>query len=134
MPIDLFSAGGVTRWQQLLNASTKFAQAAADWAGALLLIEQDEPDGAIRRTWVRVGGGQCLEAREGRATDVEAADFVLSASAKTWHALVAAETTPAMAAMTGRLTLAKGEVFALIPHARAAAELLAAAAEDPLAR
>ena len=47
----------------------------------------------------------------------------------TWLALIAARTTPTMAAMTGRLHLEKGDLFALIPHAKAAAELLAAAAD-----
>lgn len=132
MATDLFSADGAARWQTRLNASTRFATAAADWSGSLLLIESDDHESAPapRRTWVRVGAGRCLEARLGAPDDVERADFVLTASSKTWEALISAQTTPALAAITGRLKLTKGEVFALIPHARAAAELLAAAAED----
>ena len=127
---DLFSADGAARWQERLNASPRFAAAAAGWAGSLLLVERQDDDTAPRRTWVRVSAGRCLEARPGELSDIERADFVLTASPRTWGALVAAQTTPAMAALTGRLKLTKGEVFALIPHARAAAELLAAAAAD----
>ncbi|MEO7353482.1 MAG: SCP2 sterol-binding domain-containing protein, partial [Gemmatimonadales bacterium] len=127
MATDLFSDAGAARWQSLLNRSTRFADAAADWSGSLLLVEE-ESAGAIRRTWVRIGDGKCLEARPGEASDFASAEFVLTAAPRVWQALVAAETTPAMAAMTGKLKLTKGEVFALIPHARAAAELLAAAA------
>ena len=132
MATDLFSADGAARWQTRLNASARFAAAAADWSGTLLLIESDDNESvpALRRTWVRIGAGRCLEARLGEADDAERADFVLTASPRTWGALVSAQTTPALAALTGRLKLTKGEVFALIPHARAAAELLAAAAED----
>ena len=49
--------------------------------------------------------------------------------ASTWADLIAARVTPATAAMLGKLHLIKGNVMALIPHASAAAELLAAAAE-----
>ncbi|MES2306690.1 MAG: SCP2 sterol-binding domain-containing protein [Gemmatimonadota bacterium] len=127
MATDLFSVAGAARWQSLLNSSTRFADAAADWSGSLLLVEEEGAE-SLRRTWVRIAGGKCLEARPGDATDFEPAEFVLTAAPRVWQALVSAETTPAMAAMTGKLKLTKGEVFALIPHARAAAELLAAAA------
>ncbi|MES2124776.1 MAG: hypothetical protein V4503_08845 [Gemmatimonadota bacterium] len=130
MPSDLFTTDGVARWQRVLNTSTRFADAAADWVGSLLLVEAGE-EAAPRQAWVRIDRGWCLEAREGRDVDAEAADFVLTASAATWRALVSATITPAKAALTGRLRLTKGEVFGLIPHARAAAELLAAAAESP---
>ena len=130
MATDLFTADGVVRWQARLNDSSRFAAAAADWNGALLLVEDEEGAVSPRHTWVRIGGGRCLEARLGGGADTDAADFVLTASPRTWGALITAQTTPALAALTGRLKLTKGEVFALIPHARAAAELLAAAAED----
>ncbi len=128
MATDLFSTDGVALWQARLNASPRFAEAAADWTGSLLLVEGSEAAAGSRQTWVRVGGGRCLEARTAVPGDADRADFVLTASPHTWGALVAAQTTPARAAMTGRLRLTKGELFALIPHARAAAELLAAAA------
>jgi putative sterol carrier protein len=127
--MDLFSESGIAAWQRRLNASKAFAEAARSWAGRLLLVEKAEnaPD---RRTWVVVGDGQCLEARPGTASDEEPADFVLSAHATTWSDLVAARTTPAAAAMLGKLSLLKGSVMSLVPHAKAAAELLAAAADQ----
>jgi putative sterol carrier protein len=130
MATDLFSAAGTAHWQQLLNHSSRFAEAAADWSGSLLLVEES-PGEASRQSWVVIGGGKCLEARVGTPADADAADFVLTATSRTWQQLVTAQTTPAMAALTGKLKLTKGEVFALIPHAKAAAELLAAAAGGP---
>ena len=126
--MDLFSATGISAWQDRLNRSAAFTEAAGSWAGRLLLIEAGA-DGAARSTWVVVQDGRCVEARAGLPTDEPGADYVLSASAETWIDLVAARHTPAAAAFMGRLTLLKGSVLSLIPHARAAAELLAAAAE-----
>jgi putative sterol carrier protein len=126
--MDLFSSAGISAWQQRLNASDRFAEAAKSWSGQLLLIEKTDA-GDDRTTWVVVGDGRCVEARIGAATDHATADFVLSAHADTWSDLVTARTTPATAALLGRLHLLKGDVLALIPHAKAAAELLAAASE-----
>lgn len=126
--MDLFSPAGIASWQQRLNASEKFAASAKSWAGRLVLIEKADA-GPDRMTWVVVGDGRCLEARTGASSDEATADFVLSASSATWADLVATRTTPATAALLGRLHLLKGDVMALIPHVKAAAELLAAAAE-----
>jgi putative sterol carrier protein len=124
---SLFTPEGIARWQAHLNGSAVFAEAAAGWVGTLVLrvLEIEPPC----RTFVRVDDGRCSEARLADADDLESADFVLSATTTTWLALIAARTTPTMAAMTGRLHLEKGDLFALIPHAKAAAELLAAAAD-----
>ena len=126
--MDLFSAEGIAAWRQRLNMSPRFAEAARTWAGRLLLVETGTGE-TDRSAWVVVGAGACAEARIGSASDEVNADFVLAASAATWSELVAARTTPAAAALKGRLSLRKGDVMSLIPHAKAAAELLAAAAE-----
>ena len=124
---SLFTPGGIARWQAHLNGSAVFAEAAAGWVGTLVLVASDvEPPS---HTFVRVDDGRCIEARTADVADRDPADFVLAATTTTWLALIAARTTPTMAAMTGRLHLEKGDLFALIPHAKAAAELLAAAAD-----
>ena len=129
MVTDLFSESGISAWQARLNHSPSFTEAAGSWAGRLLLIEQTG-DGAKRSTWVVVGGGRCTEARMGLPADEVAADYVLSASPDAWIDLITARHTPATSALLGHLTLLKGSIMSLIPHAKAAAELLAAAAED----
>ena len=131
--MDLFSTPGIAAWQQRLNSSERFAEAAKSWSGKLLLIEKTDA-GDDRTTWVVVGDGRCVEARSGSGPDHADADFVLSANADTWSDLVTARTTPATAALLGRLHLLKGDVMALIPHAKAAAELLAAADASPPAK
>ncbi len=126
--MDLFSPSGIAAWQQRLNRSPGFAAAAQSWSGRLLLIETDDTE-PRRSAWIVVESGRCTEARMGEASDEESADFVLAATSATWADLVAARTTPATAALTRKLSLRKGDVMSLIPHARAAAELLAAAAD-----
>lgn len=126
--MDLFSPSGIAVWRKHINDSERFAEAAKSWTGRLLLIETEDT-GPGRKTWVVVDSGRCTEARIGGLPDEAAADFVLAAAPGTWVDLVAARTTPAAAALKGRLSLRKGDVMALIPHAKAAAELLAAAAD-----
>ncbi len=126
--MDLFSPDSLRAWQERLNSSSAFASAAADWSGNLVLLESSA-GGDERSSWVVVNRGRCDEARAGRAGDRDSADFILAATPDTWRDLATARTTPAAAAMLGRLKLLKGDVMALVPHAKAAAELLAAAAE-----
>lgn len=92
------------------------------------MLVEAESARAPRSAWVVVDHGRCTEARQALPSDELSADYVLSASAGTWSDLTAARLTPASAAMAGRLHLLKGSVMALLPHAQAAAELLAAAA------
>lgn len=128
--MDLFSPAGISAWQSRLNRSPDFQEAARTWSGRLLLVEAN--GGAEdRHTWVVVANGSCQEARVGTAADSDAAEFVLSAAPETWTDLASARLTPIAAALLGRLHLVKGDVFALVPHAKAAAELLAAAADEP---
>jgi hypothetical protein len=127
--LDLFSLAGITAWQERLNQSARFAEAARSWQGRLVLVEHED-SGASRSAWVVVHHGRCLEARPALPSDELAADYVLSAAGTTWADLTAARITPATAALLGRLHLLKGNVMSLIPHASAAAELLAAAAEE----
>ncbi len=128
MPSDLFSAAGLARWRRHLNESELFRREAENWSGRLLLVEDDGAT-AERCSWLVVDGGRCTEARPAEASDEAAAEFVLAAAPEVWEDLVAGRTTPAMAAMVGRLALRKGNVLALVPRARAAAALLAAASE-----
>jgi putative sterol carrier protein len=128
--MDLFSPTGIADWRRRINASDRFADAAAGWSGRLLLVERQSH--TTRSSWVVVDHGRCTEARVGTDADADVADYVLAASPTTWHDLVTAASTPAVAALRGHLSLLKGSVLALLPHAHAAAELLAAAAEGNL--
>ncbi len=128
---DLFSVDGINAWRARLNASQRFAEAAVGWNGRLVLVEQCD-ERSPRRTWIVVADGACTEARPANDTDESRAEYVLAASPDTWADLTAARITPTMAALTGKLRLVQGDLVGLLPHARAAAALLAAAANDQL--
>lgn len=120
---SLFSADGIRAWRAHLDASDTFRDAAAEWVGTIVMLMRDEPP---KRTLVRIDRGRIDAAREADEGDEAHADFVLAADAETWERLTSGRTSPTMAAMQGKLSLLKGDLFALIPHAKAAAELLAA--------
>lgn len=125
---SLFTSDGIARWHAHLNGSTRFAEAAAAWVGSLLLVESSESS-EVRAALVTIERGRCTGARLATLADAHEAEFVLRATQAVWEALAAGRTTPTNAALAGSLHLDKGNVFALLPHAKAAAELLAAAAE-----
>ncbi|HET9134335.1 MAG TPA: SCP2 sterol-binding domain-containing protein [Gemmatimonadales bacterium] len=123
---SLFTPDGIAEWQRHLNDSPAFREAAGDWRGTLLLVEDD--DGARRETYLEVASGRCPVARVATVDDAANAEFVLAASPTTWADLIAARSTPITAAFTGRLRLVRGDLLRLAPHAKAAAALLSAAA------
>ncbi len=120
--MDLFSASGITAWQDRLNRSKEFARAASGWAGRIVLVES----GSDRRTWIVVDHGRCAEARPATDADNEIADFILAADVAAWGDITTGRQAPVAAALAGRLSLRKGNAFALLPHAAAAAALFAA--------
>ncbi len=124
---ELFTPAGIADWRARLNRSAQFADAAAGWHGILVLVEHPA-EGAERRTLIEVTDGVCTVARLADTADDAHAEFVLAASPATWDDLVAARVSPTMAAFAGKLRLMKGEIMRLVPHAKAAAALLAAAA------
>ncbi len=128
--MDLFAASDLADWQHRINASARFAEAAAGWSGQLLLVER--ANDVTRTSWVVVDHGRCTAARIGADSDADVADYILEASPSTWRDLIMAKSTPIVAALRGQLSLRKGSVMGLLPHAHAAAELLAAAAEGTL--
>ncbi len=116
---DLFSEAGIAAWRARLDASEAFRRAAREWSGTVLLVEH-AADRELRRTYIAVDNGALAASRPATASDIDAAEFVLEASADTWHGLVRGELELIAAALKGALRLERGSVFRLIPHAAAA--------------
>ena len=123
---DLFSPDGIASWQAMLRDSDDFRAAAGRWSGTLVLIEGDAGN-PTRATWLALADGAIAEARPAGPDDQEQAEFVLSAEAQTWADLVAGRDELLTAAFRGALRLERGQVFRLLPHARAASAMLRAA-------
>ncbi len=125
---DLFSPDGIAAWRTLLSASAEFREAAGRWSGTLLLVE-GEAASPSRATWLALADGAIAEARPAEPIDRERAEFVLAAPAGTWADLIAGREELLMAALRGELRLERGQVFRLLPHARAASAMLRAAGD-----
>ena len=126
--MEIFSHDWSLALGSALNASEAYRKAAGDWEGSLVFALR-RPEGSEEiGTYLNLGGGICREARQATPGDVEGADYLLRADARTWRRLLAGETDPIFAIMTGKLELARGGVAGLLPHAAAAQQLVQTAA------
>lgn len=128
----IFSTEWAGDWKRALDVHAGYRAAAATWEGSLVL-QMHSPDdpGAARAVYLDLWHGECLEARAGSADDIATAKFVLSGSVETWRRVLRGEVAPLMGLMTGKLTLSRGSLAALLPYAAAAKALVDAAATCP---
>ena len=129
--MELFSEAWARAWCAALNASEGYRAAARNWEGVVALVMSG---GESRRAAViDSAGGVCRMARAADAADLDGAGYVFEAGADVWREVFTGQIAPAMALMTGKLKLSRGSLAALMPHAAAARELLAAAGTVPVA-
>lgn len=115
-----------------LNARESYAQAAAGWQGSVVLEMTADPAHGIdtdRAVWIDVHDGVCRGTRVATAEDIAGAAYVFRADAAQWQRLLAGETDPVASVMTGKLKLARGNLFTLAKYAQAAREMVLAAGE-----
>jgi len=129
MASEVLTEAWAAAWRDALNASDAYRRAAASWEGAVVAAVRAEPERGIARraVFLDLWHGECRGARLAADADVDAARYVLTASASTWRELVGGTLDPVAAVMGGRLELTKGSVMGLFPHIAAARELVAAA-------
>jgi putative sterol carrier protein len=61
------------------------------------------------------------------AADIDQAPYVIRASPRVWQSVLEGHTDPIVGLMGGKLKLAKGKLFSLVPYAKAAKELVVSA-------
>lgn len=118
--VKLYSNEWQQAWKSALQASPVYRKAAETWEGALIL--QVEPD---VRIYLDLHKGDCLEIRDARPLDE--CKFELSATRDIWRELLDQGKDPLYMVMRGKLKLLKGSKAALLPYAKAAKAMLAAA-------
>jgi len=123
--LELFDAPWSQAWAREIDASEAYRKAGANWDAPIVLELRDGP--ATRAVIAHLSQGRCLSAQPATAQDRESAPFVLSGDAAAWERLLAGSLDPMFALITGKLRLERGSLGALIPHAAAAKELVAAA-------
>jgi putative sterol carrier protein len=77
--------------------------------------------------WADLWHGDCRGASAGSAADLDDVPYHIKASPATWKSVLGGKTDPIVGLMGGKLKLSKGSLFALLPNAKAAKELVTSA-------
>ncbi len=131
MAAEIFSEKWAKAWGKSINDNAAYRKAAANWEGAIALVMT--PDGSRgipteRAVIADLWHGDCRGAKAAAAADLAEAPFVIKANPETWKSVLAGEVDPIFGLLRGKLKLAKGSVFSLVPYAVAAKELVNSAA------
>jgi ribonucleoside-diphosphate reductase beta chain len=132
MPLpEVFSDEWCRACAARINAHEGYRQSGAGWADPVVLVLRPEAgnNDVERAVYLDLVHGHCREARSATAADRENAAWVIAARQPVWERMLAGALHPIPALMQGKLRLEKGSLFSLMPHARAAAHLVAAAAQ-----
>jgi putative sterol carrier protein len=130
MGAEIFTGEWAELWSQKINDNEAYRAAAAKWEGAVALImTPDETMGipAERFVVADLWHGESRGASSGVQADLDEAPYKIQADPAAWKKVLAGETDPIVGLTVGKLKLVKGGMFALLPYARAAKELVVSA-------
>ncbi len=130
MAAEIFTHEWASLWADSINANQSYKKAAATWEGAIGMIMT--PDSAMgipaeRIVIADLWHGDCRGARVATAAEFEETPYLISAEPAAWRSVLDGRTDPIVGLMGGKLKLAKGGLFALLPYAKAAKELVRSA-------
>lgn len=132
MAHTMFSGEWARAWGERINANERYRDAAGSWEWPLVLSVQADPAFEIpedRAVYLDLYRGECREAREATAADLDAAPFAIRSDAVTWKQVLDGKLEPIMGLMRGKLKLTKGSMATLARYVRAAKELVRSAQE-----
>jgi len=127
MAAEIFTEEWAQLWHEEINANEAYKKAAAKWEGAIGMVMTTNPSMGISETRVVVADLWHGDSRSAWATDEAALDdvpYVIKATPETWKRVLAGKLDPIVGLMGKKLKLAKGGLFALLPYAKAAKELV----------
>jgi putative sterol carrier protein len=119
--MEIFSAEWATCCRAMVDGSSAYRAAAAQWEGDLVFRVSD---GAAPAAYFDLWHGDCRALRPATAEDLAAARYLFEGTATSWQQVLEGRLVPLMALMTGRLKLSRGRIPDLVPHAESARELL----------
>jgi putative sterol carrier protein len=132
MAAEIFTHEWAVGWAEKINQNPSYRKAATTWEGELALIMSADADMGIpepRAVVADLWHGECRSA-VARTTDaLDQVPFMIEAPPEVWKSVLAGRTDPIVGLMSGKLKLAKGGLFALLPYARAAKELVVSASQ-----
>ncbi len=127
MAAEIFTNDWAQLWAEQINTNEGYRKAAEKWEGAIGLVMTADPDMGIpeeRAVIADLWHGECRSARAGGDTDLEDAPYLIRSTPTIWNKVLAGKTDPIVGLMGKKLELAKGSLFALLPYAKAAKELV----------
>lgn len=130
--MEVFTEDWARACCEALNASGAYRDSAAQWEGSIVLAMSADAAGGVgedRAVFIDAHRGECRGAWMAGDDDVATATYVLRADPATWKRLLAKETEPVAAVMQGKLRLDRGSLMSLAKFARAAKDMISAAAE-----
>jgi putative sterol carrier protein len=114
------------RLVELINSSSEYREAAADWEGDIAFHVQADPDrGLPGDVWgyLDLWHGTCRGGGRIAETERERARYVISAPYSRWKDTVQGHLDPIRGMMQGRLKV-RGDLATIVRQARAANELV----------
>jgi len=127
MAAEIFTEEWAQLWHEAINSNAAYKKAAAKWEGAIGMVMDTDASMGIDAPRVVVADLWHGDSRSAYAADEAALDdvpYVIKATPEIWKKVLAGKLDPIVALMGKKLKLAKGGLFALLPYAKAAKELV----------
>jgi putative sterol carrier protein len=130
MAAEIFTDSWARLWADEINQNASYRKAAERWEGAIGLIMTPDGDMGITDERIVIADlwhGNCREARSATSAELAEVPYQIRAAPEVWKTVLSGRTDPIVGLIGGKLKLAKGSLFALLPYAKAAKELVASA-------
>jgi putative sterol carrier protein len=132
MGAEIFTDAWARAWCERINVNEAYRKSAANWEGAMVLEMTADADFGLsedRAVIADLWHGECRGATAAGEEHLEKAPYVIRASPAAWEEVLGGKLDPIFGLMKGKLKLAKGGLFSLLPYAVAAKELVVSARE-----
>jgi putative sterol carrier protein len=130
MAAEIFSNAWAHAWCGKINHNDAYRKAAANWEGAMVLAMAADAGWGIdkdRAVIADLWHGACRSGHLATLEDMDGAPYVIRATPSVWNDVLDGRVDPIFGLMRGKLKLAKGGLFSLLPYAVAAKELVVSA-------
>jgi putative sterol carrier protein len=127
MAAEIFTEDWADAWNDKINGNVAYKKAAEKWEGAIAMVMTPDGDMGIPEDRIVVADlwhGDCRGAKVAAADELDDVPYLIRATPANWKNVLAGKTDPIVGLMGGKLKLAKGSLFALLPYAKAAKELV----------
>jgi putative sterol carrier protein len=130
MGAEIFTEAWAQLWNDSINANQDYKKAATKWEGAIALVMTADAAMGITKERVVIADlwhGDCRHAKAATTAELDDTPYLITADPAVWKSVLAGRTDPIVGLVGGKLKLARGSLFALLPYAKAAKELVRSA-------